>query len=284
MDHAIPPFELIGRARGGPVIVSVPHAGRIYSAEHRAMLRPPVERLVALEDRLVDALADDLGAPALVARLPRAWIDLNRHEAEIDPALVEGAVPSRVMLTPKVRSGLGLIPRRLAGVGEIWRGRLAADDVAERIEMVHRPYHALLAELLNDTVATHGVAVLLDLHSMPPLPRQGGESPPRIVIGNRFGHSAAGWVTGRIAGTGSRSGLGWRENSPYAGGHIAERHGAPAKGVHAVQLELDRSLYLEPSLQQCDPEGLAFCRRLLREIVADLGTAAIDNTLPLAAE
>lgn len=281
---ASPVLELIDRETGGPVILSVPHGGRDYRPEHRAQLRPPVEKLTVLEDRLVDELVEGAGAPALIARLPRAWIDINRHEAEIDPGLVDGAIASRVMLTPKVRSGLGLIPRRLAGIGEIWRGRLPLADVEARVAEVHRPYHATLAELLRAAAGMHGVAVLLDLHSMPPLPRQGGASAPQVVIGNRFGHSAAGWVTSRIAGACTRFGLGWRENSPYAGGHVIERHGAPGSGVHAVQLELDRSLYLDRSLEQCDPDGLAFCRQFLRAVIADLRAAALERALPLAAE
>jgi N-formylglutamate amidohydrolase len=281
---ASPALELIAREEGGPVVLSVPHAGRDYRPEHRAKLRPPVERVMALEDRLVDELAVGAGAPALIARLPRAWIDLNRHEAEIDPGLVDGAVASRLMLTPKVRSGLGLIPRRLAGVGEIWRGRLALADVDARVAEVYGPYHAIIAELLRNAASRHGIAVLVDLHSMPPVSSQGNEPSPRVVIGNRFGHSAASWVTARIASTCARFELGWRENSPYAGGHIIERHGAPSRGVHAVQLEIDRSLYLDDRLDECDPEGLAFCRQFVRELVTDLSAAALDSALPLAAE
>lgn len=284
MTPASPALELIDRDTGGPVVLSVPHGGRDYHPEHRAQLRPPVEKLAALEDRLIDQLATRAGAPTLIARLPRAWIDLNRHEAEIDPGLVEGAVASRLILSPKVRSGLGLIPRRLAGVGEIWRGRLALADVEARVAHVHRPYHTALAELLSNATAMHGIAVLVDLHSMPPLARKSGESVPQVVIGNRFGHSAAAWVTAQIASTCARFGLGWRENSPYAGGHIVERHGAPAKGMHAVQLELDRSLYLDQPLEQCDPAGLAFCQSFVRELIADLRGAALDRAMPLAAE
>lgn len=284
MTSANPALDLIDREAGGPVILSVPHGGRDYRDRHRAQLRPPVEKLTALEDRLVDEVVAEAGAPAVIARLPRAWIDINRHEAEIDPGLVEGAVASRLMLTPKVRSGLGLIPRRLAGIGEIWRGRLTLADVEARVAEVHRPYHGLIAELLREAAAVHGIAVLLDVHSMPPLPRQGGDSGPQVVIGNRFGHSAAAWVTSRIALTCTRFGLGWRENSPYAGGHIVERHGTPASGVHAVQLELDRSLYLDRSLDRCDPEGLSRCRAFVRAVVADLRATAAERAMPLAAE
>lgn len=265
-----------------PVVLSVPHAGRDYTPEHRALVRPPAERLLALEDRLVDEVVRGLSdTPAVLARAPRAWIDLNRHEAEIDPGLVEGAVASRLMVTAKVRSGLGLIPRRLAGIGDLWRGRLPLRSVEQRITAIHRPYHAALAAQLDRALADHGTAILLDLHSMPPLAT---ESPAQIVIGNRFGQSAAAWVTACIAATAQRYGLSWQENSPYAGGHIAERHGQPARGVHAVQLELDRSLYLDEQLRACAPHKLVRARQIVAAIVSDLKRAALDQGLPLAAE
>jgi len=283
MATASPAFALINPDAVGPVIVSVPHAGRDYAPEHLARLRPPPERLRALEDRLVDQLALGLEVPALIARTPRAWIDLNRHEAEIDPGLVEHMVASRLMLTPKVRSGLGLIPRRLAGVGELWRSRLSRADVENRIAAVHRPYHAELERLLDASLNQHGVAVLLDLHSMPPLERVHQE-PVRVVIGDRYGQSAAPWATASLAATCARFGLTVAENTPYAGGHIADRHGAPRNGVHAVQLEIDRSLYLDHSLEQIAPAKLVRAQAFVRATVADLTRAAFDSALPLAAE
>jgi N-formylglutamate amidohydrolase len=280
-----PAFELRNPDTTGPVLVSVPHAGRSYPSGMRALLRPPAEKLMGLEDRLVDMLLGELaGAPALIARAPRSWIDLNRHEAEIDPGLVDGVVPSRLMLTPKVRSGLGLIPRRLAGIGDVWRGRLRIADVEERIARHHRPYHRALNSLIERALETHGIAIVIDLHSMPPLPEPNGAAAPRIVIGNRFGHTAGPWVTSRVAATCSRFGLSWRENSPYAGGHIVERHGAPARGVHAIQLEIDRSLYLDDALEACDPEGLGQSRALFAALIEDLSAAARDTFLPFAAE
>ncbi|NNM76629.1 N-formylglutamate amidohydrolase [Sphingomonas sp. ID1715] len=262
-------------------MLSVPHAGRDYSPAHRALVRPPVERLLALEDRLVDELVRNIpGAPVLIANAPRAWIDLNRHEAEIDPGLVDGAVASRLMLTAKVRSGLGLVPRRLAGVGEIWRGRLPLAAVEARLAELHRPYHAALRGLLQESLDAHGTAILLDIHSMPPL--SSGDA--QLVIGNRFGQSAATWVSASVARTCTRLGLSWQENTPYPGGHIVERHGAPARGIHAVQLEFDRTLYLDDEQRECDPLKLERTRRILSEIVADVKRAALDEALPLAAE
>lgn len=284
MAAVSPAFALLNPEATGPVILSVPHAGRDYTSEHLARLRPPPERLRALEDRLVDQLALSLEkSPALIARTPRVWIDLNRHEAEIDPGLVEEMIASQLMLTPKVRSGLGLIPRRLAGVGELWRGQLGKVDVENRIATVHRPYHAELKRLTEHSLARHGVAVLLDLHSMPPLDRP-GQAPARIVIGNRYGQSAAAWATASLMATSARFGFAAVENTPYAGGFIADRHGAPQAGVHAVQLEVDRSLYLDPSLEQVSPVGLVKTQTFVRAAVADLTRAALDSALPLAAE
>jgi len=285
MASASPAYALLNPDATGPVVVSVPHAGRNYTPEHRALMRPPVEKILSLEDRYVERLTDHLAdMPILIAQVPRAWIDLNRHEAEIDPGLVEGAVASRLMLTPKVRSGLGLVPRRLAGVGEIWRGRLAQADVAARIAQVHRPYHAALRARLDRARAVHGIAILVDLHSMPPLGEQNGRTPARIVIGNRFGHSADGWVSGCAAAACARFGLPWRENSPYAGGYIVERHGAPNRSVHAVQIEVDRSLYLDPAADRCDEAGLDRMQQFLADLVAELTAAALGASLPLAAE
>lgn len=285
MDLRNPAFEWINPDAGGPVLLSVPHAGRAYAAAHRAQIRPPVERLAALEDRLVDRVArGQSAAPALIAHAPRAWIDLNRNEAEIDPGLVEGAVPSRLMLTPKVRSGLGLVPRRLGGIGDLWRTRLDIADIEARIATIHRPYHAAIAQALDTARDRFGIAVLIDLHSMPPLPASPAGPPARVVIGNRFGRSAAPWIGARIADLAARFGFGWLENTPYAGGHIVERHGVPARGVHAVQLEIDRSLYLDRAHDQCDPRGLAHVQAFLAEVIAAVQAGIRDAGLPLAAE
>lgn len=274
-------FVLRNPEATGPVVLSVPHGGRDYPPSLRAMLRPPVERIQALEDRLVDTLAGHVKhAPILVANAPRLWIDLNRHPAEIDPGLVDGIIASRAMLTPKLRSGLGLIPRRLAGVGELWRERLTLADVESRIATVHRPYHAAVDRLLQRSLHTHGVAVLIDLHSMPPL----ADATAKVVVGNRFGQTAGSWVSGRVAASCTRFGLGLRENSPYPGGHIVERHGAPHRGVHAVQIEVDRSLYLDEGLDQHDHAGLSRMQAWLTNLIDDLTDGAFETALPQAAE
>lgn len=280
-DQPSSSFELIAGDATGPVILSVPHAGRDYPAELTLRLRPPVERLVSLEDRMVDAVARGIaGVATVIARRPRAWIDLNRHETEFDPGMIEDGPPaSRVNLSSKVRSGLGLVPRRLSGVGELWRGRLPAAQLARRIAEDHQPYHARLAELLAQARARHGVAILVDLHSMPPL-AEGAQ----LVIGTRFGLSAAPAFIAPVIAAATRAGLSVQENSPYAGGHIVERHGDPRRNVHALQLELDRTLYLDRALDRCDPAGLARSQAFLRDAIGRLADAALGQSVALAAE
>lgn len=261
-----------------PVVVSVPHAGRHYPPELIERLRVPFRHLLPLEDRYVDtlALAAHGGETLLIARRPRAWIDLNRGEHERDPRVDDGASARLVPLqSSKVRGGLGLIPRRAAGASEIWARRWSADAVVARIVGDHRPYHAALAQALSDARARFGVAVLLDLHSMPPL---GGARPARLVIGDRFGRSAASRFVGRIEGCARRADFTVALNTPYAGGHILERHAAPGKGIHAIQLEIDRSLYLDAQLSE-PGKGFDAVAALLREVL----DALADEACPLAA-
>ena len=267
-----------------PVIVSVPHAGRDYPPEMRAALRVPVEALLLLEDRHVDALARAAhGAETLlIQRRARAWIDLNRAEHERDPMLDDGA-DLRRQPTPslKLRSGLGLVPRRVAPVGDIWRGRLRAGEVEARLARDHRPYHAALAQALAAARARFGVAVLVDLHSMPPLGPIGETA--QIVFGDRFGNSAGSRFVSRIEGEAMAAGIAHALNTPYAGGHILDTHADPARRIHGVQIEIDRRLYLDAALDQPGP-GLAATAALLRRMLAALADEALASAMPLAAE
>lgn len=286
--HAAANFERIGPAEpASPVVVSVPHGGRDYPPDMAAMLRVSPAKLLPLEDRHVDLLATGLaatGAALFVARRPRAWIDLNRAETELDPAMLRGAPRAGFSDTPKVRGGLGLVPRRLPGMGELWRGRLDSDEVVRRIEDEHRPYHAALGQALAAARARFGVAVLFDLHSMPPVKGSAWRVPPRIVLGDRFGRSAAPRYVSRLAALVEAAGLSVAENSPYSGGHILERHGSPVAGVHAVQVEIDRSLYLGPGLREIDEQRAAGIARLVEAMVLALADEALGGSLPVAAE
>ncbi|MHA6722227.1 N-formylglutamate amidohydrolase [Sphingomonas sp. RS2018] len=260
-----------------PLILSVPHAGRAYAPDLLRALRVPPAALLPLEDRLVDtlALAARGNETMIVARTPRAWIDLNRAERERDARVDDGAVATATPhASPKVRAGLGLVPRRASGNADIWNRRFTGAEIAARIAQDHRPYHEALATMLAAARARFGIAILLDIHSMPPVAMP---EAPRIVIGDRFGRSAGARFSSRIEGVVRGAQLRCAANAPYAGGHILERHAAPARGIHAIQLEIDRTLYLDASGQEAGP-GFAATAALLRSIM----DALIDEALPIA--
>jgi N-formylglutamate amidohydrolase len=245
-------------------------------------------RLEGLEDRFADLLIDDAvtqGAAAIVAHHARAWIDLNRDPREIDPGMVAPAPNSHKLIhSAKVRAGLGLLPRRLPGMGELWSRRLTSAELDQRLSETHEPYHRAVALQLARARAEFGRAVLIDCHSMPPLPRDRDGKRVDIVIGDRFGRSAADPYVDAAMMTIAAHGLHAARNLPYAGGYTLDRHGSPRRDIHAVQIELDRSLYLDENLEGVGV-GLAACRRLLADIANRLAAMAGGQAgLPLAAE
>lgn len=276
------PFDVHGpHDPASPVVLSVPHAGRDYPLAMRAALRVPVAALLPLEDRYVDtlALAAAGGETVLVQRRARACIDLNRAENERDPHIDSGADRRATGLqSSKLRGGLGLIPRRLAGTGEIWQRRLDGEEVMARIASDYRPYHAALATALERARARFGIAMLLDLHSMPSLASGAG-----IVLGDRFGRSADARFVSRLEAEALAAGVPTAVNTPYAGGHILDRHGVPRRGVHAVQVEFDRALYLNVSLD-LPGAGLPAIAALLRRMIDALTDEALAFPTALAAE
>jgi N-formylglutamate amidohydrolase len=280
-----PSFSQVGAVPpASPVVISVPHAGRDYPAALRQALRVPMAAVLPLEDRHVDAvaLAARTDQTTIVQTRARAWIDLNRGEDERDPRVDEGAVPrAPVNQSAKLRSGLGLVPRRASGASDLWGRRFAGDDVARRIAEDHRPYHAAVSAALAAARARFGVAILLDVHSMPPLGPP--DSAARIVLGDRFGHSADPRFVARLEAEGVAAGHATARNVPYAGGHILARHADPARDIHAIQLEFDRSLYLDGRLDAPGPgfDGIA---ALLRRMLAALRDEALGPPLAAAAE
>jgi N-formylglutamate amidohydrolase len=284
MRDSPPPFRRLGPDRPrSPVVLSVPHAGRAYSPGLLAAARLSRARLESLEDRLVDRLvwrAVETGAVALVAETPRAEIDLNRDERELDPAMVLPRPPADATVeSPRTRGGLGLIPARIAGSGAIWRQRIPAVEVARRIGDIHRPYHDSLGAELEAARARFGIAILLDCHSMPPR----GEAQAPVVLGDRHGDSMAEMLVAAAEDATRSAGFEVARNAPYAGGHITERHGRPSRGVHALQIELDRALYLAPDLRTAGP-GFDRVARLIAAIAAALAAAALQPPEAIAAE
>ncbi|MCJ2182605.1 N-formylglutamate amidohydrolase [Novosphingobium sp. 1949] len=282
-----------------PILIAVPHAGRAYPGAVLEDLRACAESSVRLEDRFVDlvgrGLARATGADLLVAHAPRAMIDLNRAPEDVDWGMVvrEGRpleAAARQGLSPRARSGLGLIPRRLPGVGELWRRRYEAHEVEARIEGIHAPYHAALAHRLEVLRARWGAALLIDLHSMPPLGARVGREPVQIVVGDRFGASCHGSVVGATFVQLARMGREASHNRPYAGGYGLDRHARPRDGVHAMQIEIDRTCYLDSHLREpgegLEPlvEDLAGLVRSLAGVVAELADARRGGDWPLAAQ
>jgi N-formylglutamate amidohydrolase len=264
-----------------PVIVSVPHAGRDYSAALLACARVPPATLRLLEDRHVDtlALAAHGGETLFVQHVPRASVDLNRAEDDRDPEVDEGAAAGATR-SAKVRSGLGLVPRRAGGTAMLWRRRFTAGEVAARIAAEHQPYHQALDEALGLAVALYGQAALLDLHSMPPLP---GPGRARLVVGDRFGRTAPARLVARIEAEAETARLSVALNAPYAGGHLIERHASARHGRHAIQLEIDRTLYLDAALDR-PGRGFASTAALVRRIVAALADEIAGDRMLDAAE
>ena len=283
-----PPFVRLGPAKPDqPLLVSVPHAGRDYPPGFALLSRLPVARLKPLEDRFADLLVENAvsaGHAALVARMPRAWIDLNRDEREFDPELVSTNGKVVPLASAKVRGGLGIVPRRVIRGGDIWRGELSADAFEERLAQVHRPWHATIGAQLEALLGQFGTAILIDLHSMPPIPSaQGAPASPQVVIGDLFGRSARGQFSRLSLAIAERHGFRAALNAPYAGGHILERHGRPGRGIHALPIEIDRSLYLDSQLDQ-PGTGLQRCRAFVADLANALAEEAIGMPQAEAAE
>ena len=269
-----------------PVLLSVPHAGRDYPADIYDALRLHPATLVRLEDRYADLLARrsvQLGHAVIMANRARAWIDLNRDEHDIDAEMVQGALRADYPAPGvKQRGGLGLIPRRLSGDGDLWKRQFTRDDVAHRISSFHKPYHTAIGNVLERMRQRFGVAILLDLHSMPPI-RNVAAPAPQFVVGDRFGKSAGSQYAELLMARLQEQGFSAALNHPYAGEYILRRHARPRANIHAIQLEVDRSLYLDADLRQ-PGAGLDRLSALISALVAALADEALGSAMLIAAE
>jgi N-formylglutamate amidohydrolase len=253
LDEALAPFRLERPPKGAPdtpLIFASPHSGRIYPASLMAASRLDAATLRASEDAYVDELiaaAPAAGVTVLSANLARAWIDVNRDPWELDPGMFEDELPAYAQgRSARVAAGLGAIARIVREGEEIYRRKLTFAEATRRIEAVHRPYHQALSSLVEAHLRRHGVAVLIDWHSMPAAATAHAERAGRdMVLGDRFGAAAAPAVSRRVETELRALGHGVARNTPYAGGYTTEHYGRPAAGVHALQIEVSRALYLD---------------------------------------
>jgi N-formylglutamate amidohydrolase len=237
------------------VVVGVPHAGRHYPRAFLEQSRLSAPALRRSEDAYVDILSAGvvgLGAPQLAAHFPRAYLDVNREPYELDPRMFEGRMPPFANTRSlRVAGGLGTIPRIVGDGQDIYARAIPAAEALDRIERFYRPYHAALRSLVTRTRSRFGQCVLLDLHSMPStgLEPEAGRRPD-IVLGDRFGTSAAAAFVDDAEAALRQCGFTVTRNRPYAGGYITEHYGQPRGQVHAIQIELNRSLYMNEATLQ----------------------------------
>lgn len=243
--------------------------------------------LLRLEDRYSDLLmrtAQNAGFTTITAQRARAWIDLNRADHDLDSAMIKGGPRHyHYSSSAKQRGGLGLIPRRLHPVGEIWKRPFTHEAAQSRIAEFHAPYHQAIADTLDAMSAKFGGALLLDIHSMPPVTQYSGDRRPDFVVGDRFGGSAASRFSGMLQAQIEEAGHRCALNYPYAGDYILRRHGDPARNIHAIQLETCRSLYLDTSLRE-PGDGLPQIQRLIADIAQMLADALAGEGVMQAAE
>jgi len=278
------PFRLlspVGEATS-PLVFASPHSGRLYPKS--AGFDPDLADLSlrSAEDALVDRLiesAPDHGIPVLLATHGRAWLDLNRAPTDLDPTLIDDLPPDSEG-GPRARSGYGVVPRLTGDGRPLYRDRIGLAEVNRRIETAHAPYHAALDALMQEARARHGVAVLVDWHSMPgprasPPAKRPVAAFPQIVLGDRHGVACATALTRRVAALLRGEGLRVALNQPYAGGWTTERWGRPDAGFHALQIEMSRALYLDEARMEPGP-GWGRCQGIMGRLIDSLAREARD--------
>lgn len=275
------PAPIVHSARSAlPVLLSVPHSGRDYPGWLIALSSRGKASLTPLEDPFVDRLAwraITAGFPAVIATAPRAAVDCNRAEDDVDPSVVEGG--SRRPVSVRARGGLGIVPGRTHLHGYLWRRSIGSAQLEDRLEQAHRPFHRAIEEQLALLARRFGGAILLDCHSMPPP----AEGIPQIVFGDCHGRSAEPWVGAEALRIARAAGFSAGLNDPFAGGHVLERHADLPAGVHALQIEVDRGCYLNRRLDAPGP-GFDRVAALIEALATGLGHAFLGRQTATAAE
>ncbi len=278
-----PAFETIRPRRAvAPLVFNSPHSGRVYPARFLAMTRLDHLSIRQSEDAFVDDLfarAPHLGAPLLRAHFPRAYLDVNREPWELDPTMFTEPLSDRFNTTsPRVAAGLGTLARVVAENKPIYRERLTLEDARMRVEGIYHPYHAALQKLLSEAIADFGMAILIDCHSMPRIGRHGERAAPDIVLGDRYGTTCAPALIDLVETVFATAGLRVARNRPYAGGFCTRTYGRPPHGVHALQIEISRHLYMNEATLEKNA-GFAPLSALIEKLIVTL--LGIDM-IPLA--
>jgi N-formylglutamate deformylase len=246
-----PPFDVLEpRVCRAPVVFNSPHSGRVYPAAFLRAARLELATLRRSEDSFVDDLLAGVvkrGHPLMRAHFPRCYVDVNREPYELDPRMFNGRLPSFANIrSMRVAGGLGTVARVVGEAQEIYDERLPVGEALRRIEVLYKPYHRMLRRLVTRVHRDFGAAVLIDCHSMPSSPGLRDERPRAdIVLGDRYGTSCTGFLIDTLEAALRDCGYVVARNKPYAGGFITEHYGNPAAGLHAVQLELNRALYMD---------------------------------------
>lgn len=282
------PYKLALPAhRDTSVVYSSPHSGRDYPWSFVKTAQLGERELRSSEDAFIDLLFSDAprqGAPLLAATAPRAYLDPNRAADELDPALIEGV--ERRSHNPRIASGLGVVPRVVSNGRVIRSGKMSKLEAKRRIEKFWHPYHARLQSLLGESHKMFGEAILVDCHSMPHEAldnvARNGRIRPDIVLGDRFGASARSDILDRLEEVFSRSGLKVARNTPFAGAFITQHYGSPSRGQHAIQIEINRSLYMHEREIKPNRNFDTF-RSLISRAIADINDIGRKD-LRLAAE
>jgi N-formylglutamate amidohydrolase len=272
-----------GGALVSPIVLNSPHSGSHYPQSFLSQSRLDAMALRRSEDAFVDELfapCVSLGAPLLRARFPRAYVDVNREPFELDPHMFSDRLPPYANTRSlRVAGGLGTIPRLVGDAQPIYRGAIPADEALSRIARCYLPYHAELTRLVERASVVNGVAVLLDCHSMPASAVE--NAPADFIVGDRFGSSAASWISELLVATLESLGYVVRRNKPYAGGFITEHYGQPERGRHALQIEVNRSLYIDERTLERRPR-FAILQRHLLTLVSSLAKELTLRQAPRA--
>jgi len=236
-----------------PFVFASPHSGTNYTAAFIKASRLDALSLRRSEDSFVDDLYADVpkcGAPLLKALFPRAYVDPNREAYELDPRMFEDPLPKHVNTnSPRVFAGLGTVPRVVTNGDEIYQNKISFEDAKSRIEFCYFPYHAMLQNLIDETKQKFGKCILIDCHSMPsiggPMDDDKGNQRVDVVLGNNHGEACAPPLINFVESHLKELGLIVRRNHPYAGGYTTRHYGAPEMDVHALQIEVNRAIYMD---------------------------------------